>query len=175
MHDSAMKKVLAISDCTNVCFIAEDLLYCVWKGMLHVNFPAISSLLHIGQILALSWKIWPPQMACRGHFGLQAEFSGWNTGVGLHVNFPAISSLLHIGQILALSWKIWPPKMACRGHFGPQAEFSGWNTGVGHYLNLCNVKKLLTKWTFKTLINLVSCFMGALRNISRAVIKRHYP
>ena len=120
------KKVLAISDCTNVCFIAEDLLYCVWKGMLHVNFPAISS-------------------------------------------------LLHIGQILALSWKIWPPKMACRGHFGPQAEFSGWNTGVGHYLNLCNVKKLLTKWTFKTLINLVSFFMGALRNISRAVIKRHYP
>ena len=76
------KKVLAISDCTNVCFIAEDLLYCVWKGMLHVNFPAISSLLHIRQILALSWKIWPPKMACRSHFGPQAEFSGWNTGVG---------------------------------------------------------------------------------------------
>ena len=30
MHDSATKKVLTISDCANVCFIAEDLLYCVW-------------------------------------------------------------------------------------------------------------------------------------------------
>ena len=29
MHDSAMKKILTISDCTTVCFIAEDLLYCV--------------------------------------------------------------------------------------------------------------------------------------------------
>ena len=38
MHDSAIKKILAISDCTNVCFIAEDLLYCVLKGMLHVSF-----------------------------------------------------------------------------------------------------------------------------------------
>ena len=28
MHDSAMKKILTISDCTTVCFIAADLLYC---------------------------------------------------------------------------------------------------------------------------------------------------
>ena len=29
--------------------------------------------------LALSWNIWPPKMGCRGHFGPQAQFSGWNT------------------------------------------------------------------------------------------------
>ena len=30
-------------------------------------------------ILALSWKIWPPRVGCRDHFGPQAEFSVWNT------------------------------------------------------------------------------------------------
>ena len=47
-----------------------------------LNFPTVSSLLHITKdtgTLAHSWNIWPPKMGCRGHFGPQAEFSGWNT------------------------------------------------------------------------------------------------
>ena len=45
MHDSAMNKITfyfysihSDSDCTTVRFIAEDLLYCVLKGMLQVSF-----------------------------------------------------------------------------------------------------------------------------------------
>ena len=48
-----------------------------------LNFPTVSSLLHIREILVHwpSLEISGPQkMGCKGHFGPQAaEFSGWNT------------------------------------------------------------------------------------------------
>ena len=50
-----------------------------------LNFPTVSSLLHIRKILVhwpfLKKIIWPQKMGCRGHFGPQAEISGWNTGL----------------------------------------------------------------------------------------------
>ena len=50
-----------------------------------LNFPTVSFLLHIRKILVhwpfLKKIIWPQKMGCRGHFGPQAEISGWNTGL----------------------------------------------------------------------------------------------
>ena len=84
-----------------VCSIAEYLLYCVLKkgallmsasNKINYHFHFLKLLLFLNCFfsfvcskdtgtLALSWKIWPPKMGCRGHFDPQAEFFSWNTGL----------------------------------------------------------------------------------------------
>ena len=63
------------SDCT-VCFITKDnFLYCF---QLFLLFCILERYWYIGPFM----KFLAPKMGCRGHFGPQPEFSGWNTELG---------------------------------------------------------------------------------------------
>ena len=84
-------------------------------------------------IWALSWKIWPPRVGCRDHFGPQAEFSVLNTVSPTERYQPLIwrskiwrLSLFHYPSPLTVN-----PKPLFPQQIDP-AQING--NGLGHYM-----------------------------------------